>query len=125
MKVIDASALLALLNVEPGAAEVAAVLESGARVSSVNLAEVASKLTDYGMSDDDVGETLDNLGLIVEPFTEAQARKAGALSAPTRVGGLSLGDRACLALASLTDSIAVTTDRRWKYLTTVRLEFVR
>lgn len=125
MKVIDASALLALLNAEPGATTVATILEADARVSTVNLAEVVGKLTDYGMSDDDIGETLDNLGLVVEPFTEEQALQSGALRRATREAGLSLGDRACLALATVTESVAVTADRRWTNLTTVELEFIR
>jgi len=125
VKVIDASALLALLNAEPGATTVAAILEADARVSTVNLAEVVGKLNDYGMSDDDIGETLDNLGLVVEPFTEEQALQSGALRRATREAGLSLGARACLALATVTESVAVTADRRWTNLTTVELEFIR
>ena len=125
MKVIDASALLALLNAGPGAKTVAAILEAGARVSAVNLAEVVGKLADYGMNDDDIGETLDNLGLWVEAFTEEQALATGALRASTRKAGLSLGDRACLALATVTGSVAVTADRRWTNLTAVELEVIR
>ena len=125
MKVIDASALLALLNAEPGATTVAAILEADARVSTVNLAEVVGKLNDYGMSDDDIGETLDNLGLVVEAFTEEQALETGVLRKITREAGLSLGDRACLALATLTESVAVTADHRWENLTSVELEFIR
>lgn len=94
-------------------------------MSTVNLAEVVGKLADYGLSDDDIGETLDNLGLVVEAFTEEQAVETGALRRTTREAGLSLGDRACLALAMVTDSVAVTADRSWTDLTRVELEFIR
>ena len=95
--VLDASALLALLQDEPGSDR---VLESlpGALVCSVNLSEVVAKLTELGMPEPDIRVAL-SLGLEVVAFDEALAYSAGALRPATRPAGLSLGDRACLALA--------------------------
>lgn len=111
--VLDASALLVLLNREPGAKQVAEALP-GAVISAVNLAEVVGKLTEAGMPEEAVREALDGLNLDVVPFEEADAFAVGALRAPTRRAGLSLGDRACVALAASRDLPALTTDRAWK-----------
>lgn len=113
--VVDASALLALLNAEPGADKVEAVL-SGAVVSAVNLAEVAAKLTDAAVPPDAVVEMLAGLGLDVRPFDEALALATGLLRPRTRAPGLSLGDRACLALGMHLSLPVVTADRPWKRL---------
>lgn len=127
MSVLDASAVLALLNDEPGAQSVARHLEGGASISSVNYAEVVSKLSDYGMPADAIQDALAELGLQVAPFTEDQARICGYLRAPTREAGLSLGDRACLALATVDGAVAVTADRGWSGLAgiAVEIELVR
>lgn len=125
MTVLDASALLALLNDEPGAEKVARYVAVGAAISSVNYAEVASKLCDYGMPDAEVKIVLGSLGLVVEPFNEAQALLCGSLRAQTRKAGLSLGDRACLAVTILAETTAITADREWKDLTDTSLEFIR
>ena len=113
--VLDASALLALLNEEPGADDVIDVLPD-AVVSAVNLAEVASKLADAGMPADAVRDALGGLGVEVAPFDSADALDTGLLRPRTRTGGLSLGDRACLALAGRLGAPAMTTDRVWKRL---------
>jgi len=115
MAVLDASAVLALLNSEPGAATVAAVL-NGASISAVNLAEVAAKLSDYGMTKRDIENALGNLGLRVHPLDEAGAFASAALRQPTRSAGLSLGDRCCLALGGALNEAVVTADRAWTRL---------
>src|SRR5438045_1061210 len=96
--VLDASALLALLNNEPGSEKLTPRLLSEAASSTVNLAEVHSKLVSKGGPPDEAWE--DTLSAIEEavPFTMEHARIAGELVARTRPLGLSLGDRACLAL---------------------------
>ena len=96
--VLDASALLVLINGETGAAAVAETLED-AVVSAVNLSEVVGTLLETGMPRREVESTLGGLGLEVHPFDEAAAWSAGALRSTTKKAGLSLGDRACLALA--------------------------
>jgi ribonuclease VapC len=113
--VLDASALLALLNAEKGARIVQDLLPE-AVISTVNLAEVVTRLSAVGMPDSTIRETLSLLGLEIVDFTEDQAFLAGYLAARTHHIGLSLGDRACLALADLTNAPAITADRAWNGL---------
>jgi PIN domain nuclease of toxin-antitoxin system len=114
--VLDASALLALLNQEPGAEKLTPELLRHATASTVNLAEVHSKLVELG--GDPHEAWADALSPISEtvPFTEQQARIVGGLMARTRTLGLSLGDRACLALGIALRAPVYTADRAWKSL---------
>jgi PIN domain nuclease of toxin-antitoxin system len=114
--VLDASAILAFLNNEPGAEKLTLELLSAAVSSTVNLAEVQARLVNIGGVPDEAWE--DALSTIREavPFTEDQARIAGGLVAQTRALGLSLGDRACLALGIVLDAPVYTTDRASKKL---------
>jgi PIN domain nuclease of toxin-antitoxin system len=107
--VIDASALLAMLFGEPGAERVADVIAGGAAASAVNLSEVATVLVRQGK---DPASILTPVAkqLTVEPFTDADALVAAAIYPQTASRGLSLGDRACLALAQRLDAPAVTAD---------------
>lgn len=113
--VIDASALLALLQDEPGANRVADAL-SDAIISAVNVSEVVAKLCDNGFEPDQARETLEILPLNVVDFDLPQAIEAGLLRRATRSFGLSLGDRACLALAARSGVSAMTADRAWAQL---------
>ncbi|WP_157215913.1 type II toxin-antitoxin system VapC family toxin [Flavisphingomonas formosensis] len=113
--VLDASALLAAMLGEPGAEEVARLLPE-ARIGAVNLSEVIAKLQERGVPDDAIRESLADLDLDVVPFDSAQAVRAGFLRAATRKAGLSLGDRACLALALENGIPAVTADVGWGVL---------
>ena len=116
--VLDASAVLAYLLGEPGEGEVGEVLEHGRGViSAVNLSEVAAKLADGGMSDAESDAVVAALDMRVVPFDTAQALACARLRAPTRSLGLSLGDRACLALAEQLSLSVITTDRAWSALT--------
>ena len=108
--VLDASAILALLHEEPGHVKVAEMVAE-AVVGPVNLAEVVSKLSDNGGSEGPIRQLLAKLGLTVVPFDEEQAYKAGLLRQTTRSQSLSLGDRACLALAHSLGLPAITADR--------------
>lgn len=110
--VLDASAILAALFREPGADVVEAYYEEGV-VSSVNLSEVAAKLSERGMPSAEARELLSGLGLAVRPFDEELAYIAGALRDATRSSGLSLGDRACLALGLAEAVPVVTVDTLW------------
>lgn len=110
--VLDASALLAVLLRERGA-EVVLDLLPGAVIGAVNLAEVVAKLQERGFPDDETEQSIADLDLPVVPFDEGLAMAAGKLRLRTRSAGLSLGDRACLALAMARGSPAVTTDRSW------------
>ena len=113
--VLDASALLAVLGDEPGAERIRAAL-ADARIGAVNLAEVVGKLQDRGVPDQAIDDILLDLDLKVVPFDAEQAVQAGKLRAATKAAGLSLGDRACLALAGATSCVALTTDQGWTKL---------
>lgn len=123
--VLDASAVLALLQSEAGAEQVEKCLPQ-ALISTVNLAEVVTRLSLQGMTDEPIREVVGLLGLRVVPFGEEQSFLAGLLAAQTRTQGLALGDRACLALAMTNQAIAVTADRAWKELDIgVKIHLVR
>ncbi len=110
--VLDASALLALLLGEPGATRVAARLP-GAMISAINLSEAVAKLAEHGMPPGAIRSSLQGLGLTVHDFDEQAAFDTGLLRPQTKAHGLSLGDRACLALARQLGRPAVTTERAW------------
>lgn len=110
--VLDASALAALLSREPGWEHVDDVLGQ-AVISTVNLAEVAGIFSRRGGEGVDVRDMLANVTIERVPFDEELALDAGMLEPLTRVAGLSLGDRACLALARRLQAPAMTTDRAW------------
>jgi ribonuclease VapC len=113
---VDAAALLALLNGEPGGDEVRAAIALGAAISAVNLSEVVAKLAEAGMSEADIRVALAPLVRDVVAFDAALAYRAGLLRATTRSAGLSLGDRACLALAQQLGVPVLTADRQWQKL---------
>lgn len=113
--VLDASALLALLWAEPGNENVSAVMDD-AVMSAVNWAEVVSKLQDRGIDLAEARPTLMELSIDVLPFDQEQAFAAGALRARSKHLGLSIGDRACLALAGQLAAPALTADKSWAAL---------
>jgi ribonuclease VapC len=117
MIVADASAVLALLLGEVIHRLNPADL-NGASISSVNLVEVLTRLQDLGVPDDAVNASIAELNLHVVSFDETQARETASLRAATRKFGLSLGDRACLALAKGLGCVAVTADRAWAIVDT-------
>ena len=110
--VVDASAILALLNQETGSEEVLRFIGKAA-ISTVNLSEVIAKLADAGIPEEDIRQILSNLNLEVIDFNEEQALKAGMLRPITKSIGLSFGDRACLALGVILNQPVLTTDRLW------------
>ena len=109
---IDASALLALIFREKGADYVRDRLPL-CRISAVNLAEVASILSDRGMPDAEAAVLVHATGVDCVPFDARQALASAGLRRKTRAFGLSLGDRACLALADTGKLTALTADRIW------------
>jgi ribonuclease VapC len=116
--VLDASALLAYLQGEPGADCVATSLTQGTAMSAVNWAEVLSKLLERGKLPQAVTAQLRDLGLLgqaiqIYPVDEALALIIAELLPSTRAMGLSLGDRACLALALTLNLPALTADKAW------------
>jgi ribonuclease VapC len=111
----DASVLLMLLQRERGWEALEEALEHVC-ISTVNIAEVLSRLIDRGADAGTVTALLASLPIRILPFTASQAIEAAKLRASTRVAGLSLGDRACLALASELGAPAATADQVWAEL---------
>lgn len=123
--VLDASAVLAMMFAEPGSQVVAPVVQ-GALLSSVNLAEVHAHLVSRGAEADFAWGRLLSLGCEICLFDEEQARLAGDLVTLSRQYGLSLGDRACMALAIQRKGRIYTTDQAWKSLDLgVEVEVIR
>ena len=110
--VIDASALLAVLNDEPGGEQVIEILDE-AIINSVNLAEVASGLVAKGKSEAQARAALRALGCIVAEADEEMGLDAGFLRLLTSSAGLSLGDRFCLAQGRRLGAVVITADRNW------------
>ena len=114
--VLDSSAILAMLNEEPGSEQITLELLSRASASTVNLAEVQAKLVREGGDPEETWTLLLDPIPHIEPFSAEQAKVAGSLVEKTRALRLSLGDRACLALAIVLNAPVYTTDRPWKKL---------
>ena len=113
--VLDASAVLAHLLAEPGGEGVEAVI-ADAVISAVNLAEVAQRLIETGASDAEALAVVENLPCDVASFDAAAAVQVALLRRATSVRGLSLGDRACLALGKRLGLPVYTADRAWAEL---------
>lgn len=124
--VLDASALLTVLLAEPGATRTLAAARTGAALGAVNLAEAATRMREVGASEDEIREQIAKLGLDVIPFDEELAYQTGLLRPLTRHLGLSLGDRACLALGLRLGLPVLTADAAWAGLQLgVAIELVR
>ena len=112
--VLDASAILAVINGEPGAGKLTPALLARAVGSAVNLAEVQTKLVTRGWNSEEAWEDATSPVREVVPFDEELAKMAGDLVKQTRPLGLSLGDRACLALGIALKAPVYTADGAWK-----------
>lgn len=110
--VLDASAILAVLRNEEGT-EIVDGYRGDALASAVNIAEVASKLAEQGMPQEQRHYVLALMDLDVVSFDNAQALATGNIGRSTSCLGLSLGDRACLQLAAARGLPAVTADQAW------------
>ena len=110
--IIDASALLALLQDEPGSAITEKALETGS-MSAANLSEVTSKLIQAGVPEKEVIAILRSFDLDIVPVDSGTAFLAGILINKTQDYGLSLGDRLCLATAIIRNQPAITADKAW------------
>lgn len=124
--VVDSSVLLAVIHQEQGSEKVTPELLTQAMISTVNLAEVQGKLLSQGWRLEEAwADATGSVGEIV-PFTVEQAKAAGSLIPETRAFGLSLGDRACLALGLALKAPVYTADRSWKNLKLgVRIQVIR
>lgn len=122
--VLDSSAVLAVMLGEAGSEKVVDRF-SNASISTVNLAEVLTKLAERDdLTEHDILD-FENLGIDIVEFDTGQARKVAELRPETKHLGLSLGDRCCLALAMQLNATAVTADRAWKKLKVCNIEVIR
>lgn len=113
--VFDSSALLAIAFNETGAERAAEALPDGI-LSAVNASEVVACLIDRGVPEASARSRLRDFDIPIRPFDETLALAAGSLRTTTRQQGLSLGDRACLALARRERAPVITADRNWSRL---------
>lgn len=129
--VLDASALLAYLLGEPGSEVVERALIGGLVMSAVNLAEVLAWFAEHGEDPLMTYEALKARGIVnglvqIEPFVEADVPEVARLRPLTKAIGLSLGDRACLALGRKLGLPVFTADRAWENAgVTVEVRLVR
>ena len=91
-------------------------LVMGALMSAVNLSEVVAKLADIGMTEADIREAVEPLGIELADFDASGAFSAGLLRPVSRSAGLSLGDRACIALGQMRGLPVLTADIAWNSL---------
>jgi PIN domain nuclease of toxin-antitoxin system len=121
--VFDSSAILAMLNNEPGADEAFARLDENATLSVVNAGEILGKMVSRGADPAIALASLKNIcGRWAAP-SEEQARRVGELGV---VRDLSLADRFCIALGEAMDEPIVTADRDWRRVPIrVAVEFIR
>ena len=110
--VLDASAVLALLNREPGQDRVEALLADSV-ICAVNYCEVLGKLIEAGLSEVNARECVDLLGIEVIGFDAELASLSASLRSRTKKLGLSLGDRSCLALGIARRHTVVTAEKSW------------
>lgn len=110
--VIDSSVVLAILFDEPGGKEAFSMMDGGL-MSSVNLSEVFTKCIENKATAEFAETQVRRLGLELVPFSTEDAVGAAKLRPLTRQQGLSLGDRACLALALGRGLPVLTADRHW------------
>lgn len=129
--VLDASALIAFVQEEEGFRRVRSAIERGALISAVNWAETLSNMAERGDVVDAAERRVRTVvakagSLGVVPFDEALATETARLRTRTKSLGLSLADRACLALGRLHRLPVLTTDRAWRSLhLSIRIEVIR
>lgn len=124
---LDASALLAVVFEESGAAIVQEALQGDVAMSTVNVAELAAHLHQNGWTAKEVADTIADLGIELVPFETDTALLSGQYRPATQPLGLGLGDRACLATSRLCKWPVLTADRDWRKLNLhgVTIRFIR
>ena len=114
--VLDASAILAIIFAEPGYEKLTPSLLARAVASTVNLSEAHAKLVGLGWNPDDAWEDVTSPIVRAVDFDADMAKAAGSLVRQTKALGLSLGDRACLAVGATLAAPVYTADSAWKQL---------
>jgi len=122
--VLDSSAVLAVLHQEPGADKAISYFPDSV-VSSVNVAEVLTKLVENSNDIEIARKAFEMLQLNIVEFDMVHAEKVAELRPLTKNLGLSLGDRSCLALAMLSKATAVTADKAWKKIKVCPVDVIR
>lgn len=123
-KVLDSSAILAVIFQEKGS-EIVELLLDKSLISNINVAEVFTKFAEKGILNQQMIDDFQQLGLEIIDFDFEQSVKVAELKPLTKHLGLSLGDRSCLALAMLQNTTAVTADKEWQKLTFCQVEVIR
>ncbi len=125
MIALDASALLVFLLRERGHERVSQVLAETC-ISTVNFSEVLGRFARAGQDPVPIARKLLESPIELAEFSTRQAMIAAALAPVTRARGLSLGVRACLALARERRITALTADRAWRGLDVgIEIEMLR
>lgn len=122
--VLDSSAVLAVLQSEPGGEKVVPKFADSI-ISAINVAEILTKLSEKKVDLQAALHYFLKVGLDIAEFDVAQGLETAALRPLTKHLGLSLGDRACLSLAIREQAIALTADRNWKDLKVCKIELIR
>ena len=122
--VLDASAVLALMFSENGKEQVEAILDDSV-ISRINVTEILTKLVENGSSIENAVRDIAEIELTIREFNEAQSISIADLRMKTKHLVLSLGDRACLALAIEENATAVTADKSWAKLSVCPVEVIR
>jgi ribonuclease VapC len=126
IKVFDASCVLAALFEEPGSATVVQLWSDDEGViSAVNYAEVVTKLAERGATPEEIPIILEGIPLAVLPFEENDCMQVGLLRPLTKALGLSLSDRACIALGRKLNATIITADKAWKGIKGIEVVVVR
>ena len=126
IKVFDSSAVLAAVFQEPGGDSVVAAWAAGENlISAVNYGEIVAKLNERGMSDAEVVTVMEGVPLTLVDFDQSTAHASGLLHRTTQALGLSLGDRACIALAQSKSAMVVTADRQWEKVPGLEVQLIR
>lgn len=128
--VLDASALLAYLYEEPGADAVEEALAFGSGISAVNWAEVLSKAADISIEPEHLALELQHRGIVgntlkIFPLIAEDSLEIARLRPMTKPLGLSLGDRACLALGKRLRVPVMTADRAWEAVSGIEIKLIR
>lgn len=126
IRVFDSSAVLAAVFQEPGGDSVVAAWAAGENlIGAVNYGEIVAKLNERGMSDAEVGTVMEGVPLTLVDFDQSTAHASGLLRRTTQALGLSLGDRACIALAQSKSAMVVTADRQWEKVPGLEVQLIR
>jgi PIN domain nuclease of toxin-antitoxin system len=123
--VLDASALIAFLNSEPGADIVRGVLHD-ALISAVNYSEILKKTIERNGSPERVADIIRDLSVAIVPFDQAHAAAAATLYPEAKPHGMSFADRACLSLGVMRRNSVLTAEHKMKLVTLpIKVKLIR